>query len=88
MALVDKETANGPWAAVEVFIAAPGGGIDIPIMEVEGDVTDGMGEIPQDKYPLGARMFCYERYVEELAGVELDSWEEKECRGAGMLVDD
>ncbi|KAF4619095.1 hypothetical protein G7Y89_g14752 [Cudoniella acicularis] len=46
---VDEEASNGAWSAVEVFVAAPDGAVDIPVMERKGYVADGVGEIPDNK---------------------------------------
>ena len=57
-------------------------------MEVQGDVADGVGEVPTDGYAEGACVGGYEGDVEELACVVLDAWEEEDSGAGGVGVDD
>lgn len=75
---MDEETACCSWAGVQIFVTAPDGCVDVPIVELERNVTDCVREIPDYEDSLGVGGGCYGWDVEELAGVELDSWEEED----------
>lgn len=46
MARVDEEPGDGSWPGVQVLVATPGGGVDVPVVELQRDVPDGVGEVP------------------------------------------
>lgn len=57
----------------------PGCEVDVPVVELEGDVAGGVGEVPAYGYSEGFSVRGYGRDVEELSSVELDSWEKENC---------
>lgn len=40
-----EETACSTRTGVEVFVGAPYCGVDVPVVELERDVADGVGEV-------------------------------------------
>ena len=44
--LMNKNPGNTAWTRIEVLVRAPYSEVDIPIMQRERDVSDGMSEIP------------------------------------------
>lgn len=86
--LVHEHPAGGSGTGVEVLVATPYGGIDVPIVKAERDVPDCVGEIPDDEDVVGMGEVGYGGDVEERAGVELNPGEEDECGVLGVLLDD
>lgn len=82
-----EQPRDGARSRVEVFIRTPSGGVDVPVVEVQGHVADGVGQVPDDEDATGAREGGDGADVEELAGVELDPREEEE-RGCGGVRGD
>lgn len=88
VAFVDEESADTARAAVQVLVAAPRSGVDVPIMELKRHVSDGVGEVPDDEDAVGAGEGGDGWDVEELAAVVLDAREEEEGRSLRVLRDD
>lgn len=78
MAGVDEEGGDGPRTGVEVLVAAPGSEVDAPVVEGEGDVAGGVGEVPADGEGEGAGVGGDAGDVKALAAVEVDAGEEDE----------
>jgi hypothetical protein len=73
MSFVNEKSTNSSWARVEVFVAAPGGSIDIPVVEIQRDIPDSVSEIPYDKDAQTTSGVGNGRNIKELACVELDA---------------
>lgn len=85
--VVHEEAADDAGAAVHVFVVAPSCEVDVPVVQFEGDVPDGVGEIPAYYYAQAVAVSCDEFDVEELARVELDAGEEDQGGGGVVLGD-
>lgn len=85
---MDKKAAGCPRSGIEVFVAAPDCGIDIPVMEFKGDISDSVCKIPNDKDRIAACDGGDFGDVKELAGIVLDSRKENQCGRGSMLFDD
>ena len=78
MALVDEDRAHRAGAAVQVLVGAPGGEVDVPVVERQLDVPRGVRQVPADD---GARVMAGRGEpldLERLAGREVDAGEEDE----------
>lgn len=53
MSFMDKGTTYSPWSRIEVLVGTPDSKVDIPIMEVEENITNCVGQIPTDFTALG-----------------------------------
>jgi hypothetical protein len=73
MSFVNEKSTNSSWARVEVFVAAPGGSIDIPVVEIQRNVPHSMSEIPYDKDAQISSEVGNGRNIKELASVELNA---------------
>jgi len=82
---VDKEPTSCPRPGIEVFVTAPDGSVDVPVMELERHVTNGVGEVPDYKDRVRVGEVSDGGNVEELARVVLDSGEENEG-GCGCVL--
>lgn len=87
MVFMKEEATDGAGPTVEVFVGTPYCGVDLPVVEFKGDVSDCVGEIPYYEDAEGAGMGCYKGNGEELAGVELDPGEEEDGGVFGVLVE-
>jgi len=87
VSLVNEAAAHGSWSGVEVFVGTPDGEIDIPVVELEGHVSCCVSEIPAYEDVVFLGVSGDGGKVEELASVELDSWEEEKCCGVCVRVD-
>lgn len=88
VAFVDEEPADHTGPSVHVFVVAPCGEVDVPVVQLQGYVADGVGEVPADGYVEGLAVSGYGFHVEELARVELNAWEKNEGGRWGVLGDD
>ena len=84
MLFVYEEAGDGAGTGVKVLVCAPGCEVDVPIVQFQIDVADGVGTVPTNRNAVGVCMGGDAGDVEVLAGVELDSWEENEGCGCGM----
>lgn len=55
------------------FVAAPGREIHVPLVQLQGHVAHGMGQIPARNYSGILQLFCYSPDVKQLPGVVLNS---------------
>ena len=46
MLFVDERSGNGSWPSVEVFIGTPSSKVNIPVVNLQGNISRGMREIP------------------------------------------
>ena len=76
VSFMHEQPTYGPRAGIQILVAAPGGRIDIPIMEVQGHIAYCMSKVPDYKDAQRAGMGGDGADVEELASVELDPGEQ------------
>ena len=79
VAFVDEDRADRARAAVQVLVGAPGGEVDVPVVERELDVPGGVRQVPADD---GARFVAgggEPLDLERLPGREVDAAQEDEC---------
>jgi hypothetical protein len=88
MLLVYEESADDSWAAVHVLVIAPCREVDIPVVQLQWDVTGCMSEIPAYFYTQRLAVPCYELDVEGLSRVELYAREKDERGCRGVMGDD
>jgi len=77
-----------PGPAFEIFVATPCRGIYIPIVKLEGDVPYCVSEIPQHEDSGFASCGGDDGYIEQLAAVELNAWEQEQGGSGGVFRDD
>ena len=75
VSIVNKKSADGSWSGVQIFVAAPGCSINIPVMKLKRHISDGMCKVPYNEDTSLSSRFCDSWYVEILSGVKLDSRE-------------
>ncbi|KAA8631089.1 hypothetical protein SMACR_08947 [Sordaria macrospora] len=85
--LVHESTGHGTGATVEVLVRAPDSEVDVPVVKLELDVTRAVGQVPADNEAALLSILGDARNVEQLAGVVLDTRQEKQCRIFSMLID-
>lgn len=88
MAFVNEAAPYGAGAAVHIFIRAPDGKVDVPVVQLEWNVADCVSEIPANGDAFRLRVRRDGIHVEELAGVELNAGKEEKRSLGSMLVDD
>lgn len=64
---------------------APDGEVDVPVVEVQWDISGGVGEIPADEQAERVCVGSDGADVEELPGVVLDAGEKDEGGGGGVF---
>ena len=79
-----EQPPNAPRPTVQILVATPRGGVNTPVVQGQGGVADGVGEVPDDEDGVGARVGGDGGDVEELAGVVLDAGEQDEGGGGGV----
>jgi len=67
MPFVYECAADDTWATVYVLVVAPCCEVDVPVVELEGDVPYCVCEIPANSDAQCATVSCYQLNVEELA---------------------
>lgn len=87
VALVDEESADDTWPAVHVLVVAPRGEVDVPVVQLQRHVADGVGEVPADGDAALLGVGGDGGDVEELARVVLDAREEQQGGAGGVGVD-
>src|SRR5207302_1208595 len=71
--LVQIRTGNRARSGVEIFVRTPNREIDVPIMQSERNVADGVGEIDPDHDSMFLRRFGDRRDAEQLASEKIHS---------------
>ena len=87
MALVHKETSHGSGAGIAVFVRAPGGKVDVPVVQLDLDVAVGVCQVPAYGKTTILRVLGDCRDIEELAGVVLDTRKKNKSGVIDVLVD-
>src|ERR1700754_1935422 len=54
VALVYETSADCAWSSIQIFVTAPHREIHIPVVQLQGHVADGMGEIETDSTSLAS----------------------------------
>ncbi len=70
---VHEEAGDGARAGVHVLVVAPGGEVDVPFVQFDVDVANGVRDVPADQNAFGMRVGGDGFDVEVLAGVVLDT---------------
>lgn len=82
-----EKTTDSTGSRIEIFIIAPSGEINVPVMELHINVPNCMGKVPTDEYALGMRVGCDGFDVKVLTGVVLDAGKHDQSSGGGVSVD-
>jgi len=80
-----EEATSSARSGIQVFVAAPDGGIHAPIVELERNIADCVGEVPDDEDGVTTCKRGDGGDIEELTSVVLNSWEEDESRRGGVF---
>jgi hypothetical protein len=48
VSLVNVESSHATWAGVQVFVCTPNGEIDVPVVQLKGNVPNCMSKIPSN----------------------------------------
>ena len=57
MPFVEEGATDRAGAGVEIFVGAPNGEIDLPIVQRDRHVANGVGKVDTDRYPALLRHF-------------------------------
>jgi hypothetical protein len=87
MLLVHESAGNGASARVHVLVGTPTCKVNIPVVQLQLDVSGCVGEIPADEDSAGVSVGGDCGNVEQLAAVVLDAGEEDQSQLVGVLVD-
>ena len=87
VALVDEDRADRARPAVQVLVGAPGGEVDVPVVERQLDVAGGVGQVPADGRAGGVAGGGQPLDRVGLAGGEVDAGEEDQRDLAGPVGD-
>ena len=70
MALMDEHRTGCSGTRVHIFVGAPRRAVHVPIMELQGHISGGVGHVPDDHRSdgMGGRSDCWN--VKELPGAE------------------
>jgi hypothetical protein len=85
--LVHESTGDGASTGVHVLVSTPAGKVNIPVVQLQLDVSGCVGEIPADENSAGVGVSGDCGNVEQLAAVVLDAGEEDQSQLVGVLVD-
>lgn len=85
---VHKHASDATWAAVQILVATPSRGIDVPVMKRQRNIADSVCQIPDDEDPVFVSVRRDGRDVQQLARVVLYSREEYERRILRMFRDE
>ena len=87
MAIVDEDRTDRARPAVQVLVRAPGGEVDVPVVERELDVAGGVGQVPADEGAGRVTGIGQPLDLLELARREVDAGQEDEGEVLGVLGD-
>mmetsp|Transcript_10544 Transcript_10544/g.14434 ORF Transcript_10544/g.14434 Transcript_10544/m.14434 type:complete len:241 (+) Transcript_10544:145-867(+) len=73
MVVVHKAPSNTTWAGVEVLVRAPAGKVNVPVMQLEREIANSMGQIEPNDAPLLVACFGNGCHVKILPSVVLNS---------------
>jgi hypothetical protein len=85
--LVNEETTHRARTGISILVSTPSGEVNIPVVHLQFHVSVGVCKIPSNNEVARFGVLGDARNVEELAGVILDTGEEKQCCILGVLVD-
>jgi hypothetical protein len=86
--LMHEQSSDNAGTAIHVLVVAPGGKVDVPVVQLQGHVTNGVCEIPSNYDTERVAVAGNELNVEKLARVELDAWKQDESCCGSMAGDD
>ena len=87
VAFVDEHLGERTGTAVQVLVRAPGGEVDVPVVERERDVAGGMGEVPARQGADRMDRAGQAGDVHDLAGGVVDAGDERHRQPIAMPVD-
>jgi hypothetical protein len=82
-----EQTTCGTWAGIQVLVGTPHCSINVPVVEMEGYITNCMGEVDEYKYAVGMGSFRDGWDVQECTSVKLNSRKEQKGRVGSMKRD-
>jgi hypothetical protein len=82
-----ESTGDGAGTGVHVLVSTPAGKVNIPVVQLQLDVSGCMGEIPTDQNSARVGVGGNCGNVEQLAAVVLDAGKEDQSQLVGVLVD-
>ena len=87
MPLVHEAPADRAGAGVQILVRAPHGEVDIPVVQLQRQIADGMRHVETDNGALGLRGRGDARAIERLAGAVLHAGPEHERELAAQFLD-
>src|SRR5688572_926914 len=87
MPLMDESPCHGTGTGVQIFIRAPSGKVDIPIMQVQFDIARGVSEIKPDDCSCPVSRIGYRPHIEGLTRVIVHTAEQNERDLVTVSVD-
>ena len=84
---VNEGRANGASSAIQVLVRAPDGKVNVPLMQVQGHVADGVSQVRADGDAFGVSSLRQLGNVEQLSRVVLDSWHQEDGHALSFLTD-
>lgn len=88
MSLMHETATNRARTAIQILVCTPDSKIDVPIVQLHGHISNGVRQIPANSDSFASSVSSDPWHIEELSGVKLNAWEEKQCSVGSMLVDD
>lgn len=82
-----EKASHRAGPGIAVLVRTPGSEVNVPVMQLDGDIAVRMSEIPPDQDPAGMRMLGNLLHIEELAGIILDTGEENKSSVIGVAID-
>jgi len=86
--LVHESTGDGASASVHVLVSTPAGKVDIPIVQLQLDISCCVSKIPADEDSARVSVCSDCGNVKQLAAVILDAGKEDQSQFVSMLVDE
>lgn len=87
VALVHEEAGHGAGTGIAVLVRAPGGKVDVPVVQLDLDVAVGVCQVPAYRQTAVLRVLGDCGDIEELAGVVLDTRKKNKGGVIDVLVD-
>ena len=87
MPLVHERARDRAWSGVQIFVGAPNGEIDIPIVKRERNVADGVGKIESGNGTVLLRGCCDFLNVDQLACEKVDCTDHYDRELIGVFLD-
>src|SRR5690242_312006 len=87
MTFMHEAPADRAGPGVQIFVRTPHGEVDVPVVQTQWQVADGVGHVEAGEGALRMRRLRDARAVERLAGAVLDTGPEHERELAAQLLD-